>query len=148
MDLRFIATVKDGVFNLGTDYNRKRLRMALRQLNGKTVTFTVHPKKHTRSLKQNGYYWGAIVPLFVKMFNTGIATEEQKWSPEDVHEKLKMEFNFCYRQTKEGMQKLPRSTADLTVGEFAEYLFRIEEYCKENGIYIPTVEEYYQAQFA
>lgn len=138
----FVGLVHDGKIDLGSDYNRSRMKMALREFEGQRVAFEVRPTKRVRSLKQNAYYWGAIIPTFLQIFNTGTTDTEEKWKPEDVHEKLKREFNYRLLKTEEGYEKVALSTASLTVGKFAEYLFRIEEYCNENGIYLPSPKDY------
>lgn len=138
----FVGLVQDGKIDLGSDYNRSRMKMALREFEGQRIAFEIRPTKRLRSLKQNAYYWGAIIPTFLQIFNTGLTETEEKWKPEDVHEKLKLEFNYRLLKTADGYEKIPCSTADLTIGKFVEYTMRIEQYCSENGIYLPQVAEY------
>ena len=130
----FIARVQPDLgLDMGSDYNRARFRMWLKRYIGKQVAIEIYPVRGTRSLKQNAYYWGAIVPNFAKHYNLSI---------DDAHELLKKEFNYKLVRYGEEYVQIPRSTATLKVGEFVEYVMRIKQYCDENGIYIPTDDDY------
>lgn len=97
---------------------------------GDKVSLYITNKKPKRSEKQNRYYWS---------YMTAIA-EETGHSPEDVHEWAK---GKCLPSTiielfGDKVRK-KKSTTDLTVGEFIDYMMKIEQ---ETGIQAPPVKEY------
>lgn len=99
---------------------------------GEKVTLEIHSRKPKRSDQQNRYYWGVYLPL--------IAKETGEHDLDALHELFKGKF------LSEGIvevlgQKVrkKKSTTDLSVGEFCEYIMNIEA---ETTIEAPPTENY------
>lgn len=99
---------------------------------GERVTLEIHSKKPKRTDQQNRYYWGVYLPL--------IARETGEHDLEALHELFKGLF------LSEGVvevlgQKVrkKKSTTDLGVGEFCEFIMNIEAHTE---IAAPPTENY------
>ncbi len=102
------------------------------------VTIELYTKN--RSLAQNSYYWGVVLPSISAHIeeHTG-----QIKSCDDLHEWFRDEYLPPRVVEINGKPKIIRpSTADLKVGPFAEYLDRIIRYCSiELGLIVPAPDE-------
>jgi hypothetical protein len=105
----------------------------LKTREGKAVEVKFARPTTSRSLRQNRYYWGAVI---------GAIAESTGNSPEDLHLVLKDMFlprKFITLGAKE--VEVRKTSADLSTEEFADYLRRIEAWAAtELGIAIPTNE--------
>lgn len=109
----FFGTVKNEKIVLESESSKRRFKERLHQLEGKNVRLSISKRFNKRSIKQNSFYWGAIIPLIA---------DEAGMLDEEVHEALRWMF------LKDSSKKIPtvKSTAELTKGEFAEYIFHIQ----------------------
>jgi hypothetical protein len=98
----------------------------------------------TRSLPQNAYYWGVVVPMVKKgLYDEGF--DEVKTN-EDAHEVLKLlhlKKQFVSKSTGDVIE-FGGSTAELNVPGFNDYIERICRWAAEYlGIAIPSPNEQY-----
>ena len=92
---------------------------------GKTVYVTITERQHQRTLDQNSYFHGVIIPLISD--ETGMDTHE-------VKEALKWKF---LRKEVGGIETV-RPTAALTKQEFSKFVDEITRWAGEFlGLYIP-----------
>lgn len=114
----FAGVVKNGKIVLDSGVLRKRFEDRLRLLEGKKIELVINKYSKKRSLNQNDFYWGAIIPMIADQ--VGMLNEE-------VHEALRMMF------LKDNSKKIEtiKSTSELTKGEFVEYLMNIEIWAAE-----------------
>lgn len=122
----FYGEVTDGTLGI---YNKDRLKKWVQSLEGEKIELTVKKKRKKRSLPQNSYYWAVIVDILGNQFG---------YTPDEMHEALKWKFLRLDRD-------LPtvRSTADLTTGEFIEYIEQIKVWAaSEHDCYLPDPNEY------
>lgn len=127
---RFLAKVQNKEFVFATDYNRGRFRDYLWTLDGKDVVIEVRKKTSQRSNKQNNYYWGAILPTICSY--TGGTVEE---ADRDLRGMFLTQVSYMkhvdlktgevLKESKISIPSIP-SSKELTIGEFAEYLMKIE----------------------
>lgn len=138
----FIAKAENGNINWGSEYNHIRFTRLMQIMEGKKLKVDISEVKNTRSLEQNSYYWSCIVPAVQEVYNKATALSgQEQLTLDDTHELLKREFNFRYVPTKVGMIKIGRTTTNLSVGKFAEYIARIQHWADENGVYIPEADK-------
>jgi hypothetical protein len=82
---------------------------ALKQYEGKEIVITIKQKQKTRSSYQNAYYWAVIIPMTVKaLYNEWGET----WTPEKAHELYKYKFMQEFRQVKDKIIQVPKSTTE------------------------------------
>lgn len=123
----FIGKAKNGELDLGTETNRARLRMCLKENEGRA--FKIEMMKTTRTLSQNAFYW-----LYL-----GVIERETGNSANDLHELFKRillpprYINVMGREVK-----IPSSTSSLSKTDFSEYM---EKICAETGVPIPDPKE-------
>lgn len=99
---------------------------------GDTLSVEITNKKPKRTTQQNSYYWGVYLPT--------IAKETGEHDLDRLHALFKAKF-----LTKEIAKvlnekvRITRSTTDLSVSEFAEFIMHIEEL---TGVAAPPVENF------
>jgi hypothetical protein len=97
----------------------------LQSLEGQAVELILRKPRMQRSLEANRYYWGVIVALLSEY--TGHTAEE-------VHDGLK--HRLLLDHTDPRFPRV-RSTTELSVEEFAEYLERCKQLSAEFGLILP-----------
>lgn len=103
---------------------------------GKKVTVTVQPYRKIRSLSQNAWYWGVIVPMVAQQLSQGRTFE---LSEEQTHYILRSAF-LGLLETPLG--PVPESSTGLTTAEFSEYCEKIIAHAAtEWALRIPTPDE-------
>ena len=107
-----------------------RVRGALR---GRDVQVLVEPKRKPRSLAENNYYWGVVIPII---------SEWSGFTPEETHLALKEHFLSEFDRAH-GLIRM-KSTADLSTVDFERYMSNIRMWAADQGQFIPLPnEEYY-----
>jgi len=97
----------------------------LRSLSGKKVVVTVKQERKHRSLPQNNYYWGVVIPLL--MDHTGYEKNE-------MHDAMRVKF----LSIEEKGLMIVGSTTNLSTKEFMEYVEQITRWAaQEMGVVIP-----------
>jgi len=99
---------------------------------GMKVTLEVHTRKAKRTDQQNRFYWGAYLPL--------IAKETGNHDLDALHELFRA--LFLTKGVVEVMGRkvrIKKSTTELGVGEFCEYIMNIEA---ETGVEAPPTENW------
>ena len=114
----------------------KSERYFLSELNrfrdGEQVTVVVTSQKPKRTEAQNRYYWGCYLPT--------IARETGEQDLERLHELFKGKFLTTGVVEVLGEKvRLKKSTTELGVGEFCEYIMAIQN---ETGVEAPPTEDY------
>lgn len=112
----------------------------LRRLEGQQVSITVRLRKKPRSIKQNKYYFGCVVPLvceFMRDFGNEIGEDE-------AHEYLKEHVGKLVKVviSPSGVRsRIVRSSADLSSSEWEDYMQNIRKWAADFGLFIPLPNE-------
>lgn len=124
----FPATVKEGQLVIPSTPALKEVLYQLKE--GEAVRIKILRQKKIRSLRQNSYYWGVVLPYISR--DTGHSIEE-------LHEVFKRMFLPRQIVMFNGKEyPLPGSTAKLTSQDFTEFLERVRALAGEMGITIPS----------
>lgn len=110
--------------------NHGMIANAVKHFEGKEVVLVIKLRRKFRSLKQNSYYFGVIIPLAVKAISDEWG---EVWSKSKTHEFFKNRFLFNERvneQTSEIIQ-IPKSTTDNSTIEQEEYHLKCVEFLRE-----------------
>jgi hypothetical protein len=114
---------------------------AYRLYEGDRVEVRIVPQPRKRSLKQNAYYWGVVVPC-VQECLAAIGTLCER---ETVHEFLKLKFlnrDTILDPETEKFIPVSGSTAKLSKDDFSDYIEKIREWTLEYlGAHIPDANE-------
>lgn len=99
---------------------------------GEKLSLNLTSKKPKRTESQNRYYWGVYLPLIAKETGNDV---------DDLHNLFKGKFlsKAIVECLGEKVRRI-RSTTDLSVSDFMEYIQRIEEM---TGILSPPTDDYY-----
>ena len=139
MDLKVIytGTVSDVIkIHRSNDFKAE----VIRNFAGKDIQITVERKKRRRSLLQNAYYFGVILPLVT----SGLQDAGYRVTKETTHEFLKSMFNkkeLVNEQTGEILQTIG-STAQMSTSEMMDYFAEITQWSAEFlNVQIPAPNE-------
>ena len=121
-------------------YKRKDFENELHLFAGKKVVISIEKKTKKRSINQNAYYFGVVVPLF----RSGLLDIGYKVSLEETHTFLKAKFlvkEIVNENTGEILTSV-KSTTELTTVQFMEFIEDIQQFGAEFlGIQIPSPNE-------
>ena len=123
-------TIPSKVHNGTLVNNKGKINNAIKHFEGKEVVLVIKLRRKFRSLKQNSYYFGVIIPLAVKAISDEWG---EVWSKSKTHEFFKNRFLFNERvneQTAEIIQ-IPKSTTDNSTIEQEEYHLKCVEFLRE-----------------
>lgn len=124
--ISILTRVENGKFKR----NISLIKKAVQNFEGKEIEITIKRKYKQRSLPQNAFYWGVIIPMFQELIN-------EHWgeikSSEEIHEILKSQCNYTEKvnqQTGE-ITKIPQSTTELTTAGWLEYEQKIRQFAMD-----------------
>ena len=135
--IKHIGHVKNGTLRLT---NHDIFKAELERLEGKDIEVTVKKAFKKRSLSQNNYYWGVVIP----MIQQGL---KEYWgevvNTDDTHNMLKVHFSSTIKVSSKGsVVRIPTGTSDLSTEEFNQYFEKCIEFGLEMfGIRIPLPNE-------
>lgn len=109
-----------------TEFGLRLWNQQVAALEGQEVEVIIRKKKNKRTLDQNAWYWGCILPLMAEAFGYD--------SAEEVHEALKWRL---LKTHEDHPMPSVRSTAKMTTKEFSEYVERVRQLSAEMGLDIP-----------
>lgn len=121
--------------NFDDEQDKRKLFALLKQLRGR-YTISVDKPKQSRTLAQNKYYWGVIVPMLSSEFG---------YFKDEMHELLRRKF-LSY--TKENpytgeAEMFARSTTKLSTADMEIYLESIRAWAlSEFAVYLPLPNEF------
>ena len=104
-----------------------RVRSTLR---GQDVQVLVEPKRKPRSLAENNYYWGVIIPMVSGLLGH---TEQE------THVDLRAEFLSEYDKPHNIFHI--KSTSVMGASDFEKYMSNIRMWASDNGLFIPLPNE-------
>lgn len=110
-------------------YRAGEIQAHVDALEGKPVDVSIRLHRPQRSLSQNAYLHGVVIPLLA---------EHCGYEPEEMKDALKLKFLRIHNDTD-----LPtvRRTRDLTTAEMAEFVRQCQHLAAELGVYIPDPGE-------
>jgi DNA gyrase inhibitor GyrI len=139
MKHEFFSVIKGGSLSQNV---RIAIKQVLEKLEGKSVKVNIELDNPKRSTPQNRYYWGVVIPYMQQgLKGIGYHFDQQK-----AHEFIKENTVTClemvaHPETGE-VKKLIKSTTDLSVPEFIEWMEEIKLLAAEFlGVIIPDPNE-------
>lgn len=100
----------------------------LNLLNGKIAKITIEESKVRRSLRQNAYYWGVVIPCIINEINS----YGNDFNAEEMHIFIKNNIIKDMRETvvmPDGtIYEKIRSTRKLTKVEFSDYIEKLKKW--------------------
>jgi hypothetical protein len=113
-----------------TIFDRHRMKLLLKELEGKDIEIIIREKMPQRSVQQNKYYWKVVVERIQLAI---LELNGQNFSKEDIHDFLKNRFNatsVMNELTGEEI-KIPKSTTKLDVLDFIVYVDSCKEFARD-----------------
>ena len=125
---------------------RNEMQEALLAFEGKEFQITIEKKKKSRSLNQNSYWWGVVIP----MVREGLKELGMKLSKEETHELLKAKFlqkEIINENTGE-IFKYVAGSSELTTSGFMDFIAEVQQFASEYlSINIPAPNEQVNIEF-
>jgi len=108
-------------------------------LPGKRVRVTVEKYTKKRSLEQNAYLWGVCYPTIIREGGEAL----RGWTAEDLHRLFLMRhFGSEMLRWGDTLEHRPlRTSSKLSTVEFSAFVESIQQFCAEQGVYIPSPNE-------
>lgn len=117
-----------------------KLLAAFSEHNDKDVCITIERKRKKRSLSQNSYYWGVVIPAVQGLLNEyGNDVDE-----EETHGFLREHIGKLTASVldKNGRRlAIVKSSTGLTTAEFEEYMLKVRAWAASEGVQIPEPNE-------
>lgn len=127
----FHIEIRDGKVLFKSEEHRHLFDRYVAQFKDGKYTIDINPEKKKRSDQQNNYYW----------FYLGVISDDTGYTPEELHTLFKGKFlTKEVKEVKGYKVRLTKSTTELSVGEFCDYLANISI---ETGIELPDTTEFY-----
>ncbi len=121
------------------------LNEALKAHEGKDVRITLERKRKRRSLNQNAYYFGVVLPAVCEL----LTDYGNDVDIEETHYFLKAEVGKLTKTivNQTGVaRKVVKSSAKLSTVEMEDYLERVRRWAAGHGVIIPLPEEGYEVR--
>lgn len=119
------------------------------KMEGRRIQMEIKPYHATRSLDQNGYYFGCIIP-FIQYGLNELGICKYELDKETVHEMLKAKFlkeEIAHDSWNGEFLTIPGSTTDLNKPEFTDYIEEIRQWAQEYlNLNIPDPERQAELQ--
>jgi len=131
----FTSTVTEGRLHCG-----RQIAQLLRCYEGKRVWIEIKQIKNRRSINQNSFYWGVMIPMIADMFREAGTLINN----EDVHEFLKQEVMRLQKEiiTPTGqVVSILGTTTELSTLEWEAAMDAIRVWAAEFGVEIPYPNE-------
>lgn len=119
-----------------SDASRQIMANVISTFAGKWIKIAVSERKEKRSLDQNSYYWGVIVPHVRKVrFESG-----DPLTAEQVHEDLLAQFapSVTMKRLDGAIYTRPMRSKEMSVAEMATYITAITETMAAFGEPVPV----------
>jgi len=106
--------------------NSKLVKSAIEKFEGKEIEIIFKRKYAKRSIPQNSFYWGVLIPIFQELINDNWGEIK---SAEETHEILKFACNYDEKINTETGEiiRVPQSTTILTTTGFIEYNQKLKQ---------------------
>jgi len=115
----------------------------LNNLNDKEIIVTVEKFYKKRSLRQNAYYWGVIIPTVCSWYKEAYGEVLKR---EDAHEFHMSKIAGIKVQVKEILGEIiiseaGKSSSEMNTKEFGTFIDGVYKFWAEVGCYIPDAKE-------
>ena len=121
-------------------FNRKAFDRELEGLLGNKVEVCVQKKRRGRSVEQNAYYWGVVVPLV----QSGLTDAGWQFGKQETHDLLKAKFLQIEKVNKDTgvVIKSVGTTTTITTTEFMDFVASVQQWAAEFlNVQIPDPNE-------
>lgn len=125
---------------------RAEMQDALLAFEGKEFQITLEKKKKSRSLNQNSYWWGVVIP----MVREGLKEQGMKLSKEETHELLKAKFlqKEVVNENTGEVFKYVSGSSELTTSGFMDFIAEVQQFSAEYlSVNIPAPNEQVNIEF-
>lgn len=109
--------------------------------NSKDIAITIERKRKKRSISQNSYYWGIVIPACKAI----LEEYGNEVDDEETHSFLKEHVGKLTGSVVDSVGRrvaITKSSAALSTAEFENYLLRVTAWAAQEGVVIPAPNEH------
>lgn len=109
--------------------------------NSKDIAITIERKRKKRSLNQNAYYFGVVIPAIRQI----LEEYGNEVDDEETHSFLKEHVGKLTGSVVDSVGRrvaITKSSATLSTAEFENYLLRVVAWAAQEGVIIPAPNEH------
>lgn len=134
---KFVSPVNDGKLAVSVSVSIKNL---LKMYDGKKVSIAITEHKKKRSVNQNAFYWGVLLPAVrLWLYEQGI-----NFDAEETHEFV---VRHIWKHTElinldENLYERRLSSKNLNTMEWEQYMDLTRQWAAEKGFELPFPNEY------
>lgn len=123
--IEVVTSVKNGQIKR----NRNLILDLIKSFEGKEFILTFDKLRRKRSLHQNNYYWGVVVPIWQKLIRDEWG---EIWDKEKTHDFLTMNFNHAEKVNENTGEivRVPKGTSENSTSEQEDY----HEVCRQKAL--------------
>lgn len=121
--------------------NAKTVIDAFKAFEGKNLTLILMPLKKQRSISQNAYYWGVVIPIWQNILKNEWG---EFYSKEETHEFLKYNCNFVEKVNTDTGEiiRISKSTTQNSTTDQEEFHLKCRQLAEEMfSVIIPLPNE-------
>ena len=123
--------------------DRGEYKNALYALDGCDVILSMEKYFNKRSLKQNAYYWGVVIPHIYNFYKEAYGEELLR---EEIHEYHLSKIAGHRAKIKEILGEIiitdsGKRTSEMNTREFGVFIEDVHKFWAEKGLYIPDADE-------
>ena len=129
------------IYNGKIKRNARTVIDAFKSFEGKNLTLVLMPLKKQRSVSQNSYYWGVIIPIWQNILKTEWG---EFYSKEETHEFLKYNCNYLEKVNTDTGEiiRLSKSTTQNTTSDQEDFHLKCRQLAEEMfSVIIPLPNE-------
>jgi len=110
--------------------NAKTVISAFKSFEGKNLVLILKPLRKTRSISQNAYYWGVVIPIWQNILQSEWG---EFYSKEETHEFLKYNCNYVEKVNMGTGEiiRLSKSTTQNTTTDQEEFHLKCRQLAEE-----------------
>lgn len=145
IEISFIASIHEGQLIVPTEHEIDLVMMFSKMLDGEKVRVSISRYQQARSLNQNAYYWGVVLPaikdglrelglrLSIEMTDEWLVKNLVEADSATIHKVLK--DKFCDKtevdwSSGDVIMKTP-STAKMSTQDFSDYISQVIQWANE-----------------
>jgi hypothetical protein len=124
-----------------SDYAQIELLAEIARHDSKDISIKIERKRKKRSLNQNQYYWGVVVPAIRQI----LEEYGNEVDDEETHSFLKEHVGKLTGSVVDSVGRrvaITKSSAQLSTAEFENYLLRVVAWAAQEGVVIPAPNEH------
>jgi hypothetical protein len=115
------------------------MKPILESMEGKELVVTLSEYQTKRTVQQNRWYWGVVIPTIIRFL---LEESSREYTKEDIHDYMVTELLRPRINTRDILDRQVityevKRVSAMTTKEFADFVEKIQQHWAERGLVIP-----------